>query len=78
MNEIKLPHLGEGIEDIEIALWHKDVNDFVAQGEDLVEVITDKASFSVASDVSGILLERKFKEGDNVREGEVLGIIKKG
>ena len=75
MQEVKLPHLGEGIDKIEVALWHCDEGSRVEQGQDLLEVVTDKASFNIETPSSGVLKEKRFNEGEVVKEGDVLGVI---
>ncbi|MCB0143496.1 MAG: 2-oxo acid dehydrogenase subunit E2, partial [Caldilineaceae bacterium] len=40
--ELKLPDLGEGIEDVTINRWVKSAGDEVAAGDVVVEVATDK------------------------------------
>jgi len=75
MTEVKLPPLGEGIEKASVSYWHKSVGDSIKEGEDLVELVTDKATFNMPSPVSGILRETLVLEGDEVRVGQVLAKI---
>ena len=76
-NEVKLPHLGEGIETVEMAYWHFNVGDLVNQGDDLCEVTTDKASFNVEATVSGVLKEQKFKEGQELNIGDTIATLER-
>ena len=76
MYEVKLPDLGEGAgEEAIVSLWHFEEGDEVHEADDLVEMMTDKATFNVPSPVSGILSEIMADEGDTVEVGEVLAII---
>lgn len=75
MMEARLPHLGEGIEKANISYWHKSVGDSVKEGEDLVELVTDKATFNMPSPVSGVLKEILASEGDEVKVGQSLARI---
>jgi len=75
MTEAKLPHLGEGIEKANVSYWHKSIGDNIKEGEDLVELVTDKATFNMPSPVSGILKEILAAEGDEVRVGQILAKI---
>lgn len=75
LNEIKLPELGEGIEKATVAFWHYQPGQRVNANDDLVEVVTDKATFNVPADVSGILKEIRVSEGREARIGEVLALI---
>ncbi len=53
--ELKLPELGDGIQKAVVAVWHYQVGDQIKAGEDVVEVVTDKAVFNVSADRSGRL-----------------------
>lgn len=75
MTEAKLPHLGEGIEKASVSYWYKSVGDSVKKGEDLVELVTDKATFNMPSPASGVLKEILAQEGDDVKVDQVLARI---
>ncbi len=75
MTDAKLPHLGEGIEKASVSYWHKSIGDSIKEGEDLVELVTEKAAFNMPSPISGTLKEILVSEGDEVRVGQVLARI---
>lgn len=75
MTEAKLPPLGDGIEKANVSYWHKKVGEAVKEGEDIVELVTDKATFNMPSPVSGVLKEILAVEGDEVKVGQVLAKI---
>jgi 2-oxoglutarate dehydrogenase E2 component (dihydrolipoamide succinyltransferase) len=75
MTDVKLPPLGEGIEKAGVSYWHKSEGDKVEKGEDLVELVTDKAAFNMPSPESGILKEILAHEGDEVSVGQTLARI---
>jgi len=75
MKEVILPDMGEEVKEATISFWHHDEGDKVTQGEDLVEITTEKASFQVAAPVSGVLSKISAGEGEVVKSGQVLGII---
>jgi pyruvate dehydrogenase E2 component (dihydrolipoamide acetyltransferase) len=75
MRKVLLPELGEGIQKATVTYWHFDVGKEVKEGEDLVEMATDKATFNLPSPCSGILKEILVDEGNDVKVGEVLAII---
>ena len=60
---VKLPKLGNTVEDCLIAKWIKKVGDAIEAGETVVEIETDKAVQEIASPVSGTLLAAFFEEG---------------
>ncbi|MBI5116545.1 hypothetical protein HZA56_08745 [Candidatus Poribacteria bacterium] len=76
MYEIKLPDLGEDAGDEAIvSFWHFDEGDEINEGDDLVEMTTDKATFNVPSPRSGVLSEIVADEGETVKVGEVLALL---
>jgi len=76
MVKIVVPELGEGITKATVSFWYYQPGDAVKENEDLVELVTDKATFNIPCPCSGILAEIFFKEGDAVNIGDVLGTIK--
>ncbi len=75
MAEIKLPELGEGVESVKVSFWHFDEGEKIPEGEDLLEVTTDKATFNVPATEAGILKEQKVEEGEEISVGDVLAVI---
>jgi len=75
MVELRLPELTEGVNEAVVSFWHFKEGDSIKEGDEVVEMATDKAAFNVPSKASGILKEIAAKEGDTVKVGEVLGII---
>lgn len=73
--EIKLPKLSDLDDAITITLWHVDEDAAVNEGDDLLEVSTDKATFDVPSPATGILKKIEKNPGDTVRPGETIGEI---
>ena len=60
---VEAPKLGNSVEDVIVAKWHKSKGDSVTAGAIVAEIETDKATFEVASPVDGTLLETFFPEG---------------
>ena len=75
MTDVKLPPLAEGVDKANISYWHKNAGDSVKEGEDLVELVTDKATFNIAAPASGVLKEVLAGEGDEVKVGQILARI---
>ena len=77
--EVKLPELGEDAGDsAKVSFWYYDEGEKVEEGEDLVEMVTDKATFNVPAPVSGDLKEIFIGEGDEAKVGDVLAVIEEG
>jgi pyruvate/2-oxoglutarate dehydrogenase complex dihydrolipoamide acyltransferase (E2) component len=72
--KIKLPRVGETVDEVYLVNWNKAVGDTVSVGESLMEVETDKATVEVPSPVAGILLEIFFKAGDEIKTGEIIAV----
>ncbi len=75
MAKIILPELGDGITKATVACWHAKPGDEVKAGDELVEVVTDKATFSVEAPCAGILKAIAVAEGKEGMVGEALGTI---
>ena len=75
MSKLLLPELGEGIKKATIACWHKNIGDQIQTDEDVVEIVTDKATFSVCAQSTGRLKQIFYKEGQEANIGDVLAVI---
>jgi len=75
MIEVKLPDLAEGVTSATLSMWHYSEGDSVRKGEDLVELVTDKATFNLPSPASGRIKKVMFNEGDTVNVGDCLVVI---
>ena len=58
-----------------ISFWYYDVGEQVAEGDDLVEILTDKAAFNVPAPAAGRLADVAAGEGHAIKVGDVLGCI---
>lgn len=76
MVDIVLPELGEGVAKATVACWHVKAGDHVEQGQDVCEVVTDKATFNIESPVKGVIESVNIIEGKDATIGAVLGVIK--
>ena len=75
-HELQLPDLGEDAPDeAEVSFWYVAEGETVEEGQDVVEMITDKAAFTVPSPASGTVKRFLSKEGDTVKVGQVMAVI---
>ena len=72
---IVVPEVGESIVDARISKWLRKEGDRVSAGEPLVELETDKIDLEVPAPAAGVLSRIDRKDGDDVKVGEVLGVI---
>ena len=75
MTQIIVPELGDGIEKATIACWHFAEGDMVQEGDDVLELVTDKASFNISATQSGKLKRIAASEGEEVPIGSAVGVI---
>jgi 2-oxoglutarate dehydrogenase E2 component (dihydrolipoamide succinyltransferase) len=75
---IVVPQLGESVIEARIARWLKKQGDAVSAGDPLVELETDKIDLEVNADSAGVLTRIDRKDGEDVKVGEVLGVIEEG
>ncbi|MCI0574493.1 MAG: 2-oxoglutarate dehydrogenase complex dihydrolipoyllysine-residue succinyltransferase [Myxococcaceae bacterium] len=73
-----VPQLGESITEAVVGKWHKKVGDAVSADEPVVVLETDKVTVDVPAPAAGALEGIRFREGDRVKVGEVLGTIAAG
>jgi pyruvate dehydrogenase E2 component (dihydrolipoamide acetyltransferase) len=76
--EFKLPDIGEGVTEGEIVNWLVQEGDAVAENQEMVEVMTDKATVTIGAPQAGKVSERRFKVGDTVPVGQVLVVLELG
>ena len=67
--------MGESVVEATLTKWLKEVGDTIEVEDTVVEIATDKVDSDVTSEVSGILIEKKFLENDVVKVGDVMAII---
>jgi pyruvate/2-oxoglutarate dehydrogenase complex dihydrolipoamide acyltransferase (E2) component len=73
--EFKLPDLGEGLTEGEIARWLVQEGQDVAEDDPLVEIQTDKTTVEIPSPAAGKVAQIMVAEGDIVPVGTVLVVI---
>ena len=76
--EITLPSLGDendAVKGATVSAWLADIGAVLKEGDDLVEVTTDKAAFVVPCPTAGTLLKHVVAEGDSVKVGDLLTIL---
>lgn len=70
-----MPDIGEGITEAEIVTWNKKVGDRVQEDEEVVDMMTDKATVPLESPVTGIIVEIAGEAGDMVAIGSPLFVV---
>jgi 2-oxoisovalerate dehydrogenase E2 component (dihydrolipoyl transacylase) len=68
----KLPDVGEGTAEAEIVAWHVKVGDEIHEDQQLVDVMTDKATVEMTSPVSGKVIQLHGAPGEMAPVGAPL------
>src|SRR5262245_3235621 len=68
----KVPELGEGVYEAELIAWHVKPGDAVKRGQNLMEVMTDKATMEVPSSFAGTVTALNAEPGKNIKVGEAV------
>ena len=74
MIDIKVPTVGESINEVTLVKWLKNDGDYVERDEVIAELESEKATFEVNAEKAG-LLKTVGKEGDTLNIGDVLAQI---
>lgn len=69
---IKMPDIGEGIAEVELAQWHVKVGDQVVEDQVLADVMTDKAMVDIPSPVHGKVISLGGEPGEVMAVGSIL------
>ena len=76
--EFKLPDIGEGVTEGEIVSWLVAVGDEVEADQEIVEVMTDKATVTIGAPQGGKIIELCGGEGDVIPVGSNLVVFDVG
>lgn len=68
----RLPDIGEGVAEAEIVAWHVAVGDTVKADQNLVDVMTDKATVDISAPIAGTIVALHGEVGSLARVGSVL------
>lgn len=70
--EFRLPDVGEGVVEAELAAWHVKPGDRVKEDQMLVDIMTDKATLEITSPVAGTVISISGNPGEMLAVGSVL------
>jgi pyruvate/2-oxoglutarate dehydrogenase complex dihydrolipoamide acyltransferase (E2) component len=72
---LKLPKLGDTADEVVITEWYVVAGAFVAAGDPLLRVETDKVEVDVMSPLAGVLVEQLVQPDDEIRTGSAYAIV---
>lgn len=73
--EVKVPQLSESVSEATLITWHKKVGDAVSEGENLIDVETDKVVLELPASKSGVLSKILKADGEKVSSEELIALI---
>ncbi len=73
--EVKMPRLGETVDEVVLLEWMVEVGDEVEEDTELALVETDKVETEVPSPVAGTVIDILVEEDAEVVTGEVICVI---
>lgn len=73
--DIKMPKMGESVEEATITKWFVKTGDVVSEDDVLLEIATDKVDSEIPSPVAGRVVKVLFNENDKVSVGVVIAVI---
>lgn len=75
MVPVVVPDLGEEITNVQLVAWLVVEGQQLSEGEDVAEVVTDKAVFNIASPAAGVFLRKHYEPGAEVDVGTMIAEI---
>ncbi len=73
--EVKVPELSESVSSATLVTWHKQVGEQVKEGENLIDIETDKVVMELPAGKSGTLVRILRQNGDQVLSRELIAEI---
>ena len=73
--EVKVPQLSESVSEATLLTWNKQVGEPVSEGENLIDIETDKVVLELPAIKSGVLRQILKPNGSKVVSGEVIAQI---
>lgn len=73
--EVKVPQLSESVSEASLITWNKKVGDAVKEGENLIDIETDKVVLELPAIKSGVLVKIIKADGAKVGSNEVIAQI---
>lgn len=70
-----MPRVAETVDTVFLVSWMKAVGEIVNEGEDLLEVDSDKAVLVIPSPASGKIIELKFSIDMEIKTGDIIAVL---
>ena len=73
--EVRVPQLSESVSEATLLTWHKKVGEAVTEGENLIDIETDKVVLELPASRSGVLSKIIKGDGEKVASNELIAQI---
>ncbi len=73
--EVRVPQLSESVSEATLVSWHKQEGEAVAEGENLIDIETDKVVLELPAIKAGVLTKILKQNGEKVTSNEVIAIL---
>ncbi len=73
---VEVPTVGESISEVQIGQWFKQEGEWIAEGEDLVEIETEKASVQIPAPASGIVENIQKQTEEFAAVGDIIASLR--
>ena len=73
--ELIVPNVGTDLLEAEFEKWHVEEGNLVDLSQNIVTLITDKATIDIESPYAGVLVKQMAQRGDVVNVGSTIGLI---
>ncbi len=73
--EVRVPQLSESVTEATLLTWHKKVGEAAAEGENLIDIETDKVVLELPAIKAGVLTKILKQNGEKVGSNEVIALL---
>ena len=73
--DVRVPQLSESVSEATLLTWHKQVGEAVSEGENLIDIETDKVVLELPASKSGVLTKIIKGDGEKVTSNELIAQI---
>jgi len=73
--EVRVPQLSESVSEATLLTWHRQVGEAVSEGENLIDIETDKVVLELPASKSGVLTKIIKGDGEKVASNELIAQI---
>jgi len=73
--EIRVPQFSESVSEATLLSWHRQAGEAVREGENLIDIETDKVVLELPAPKDGVLAKIVKQDGEKVEGGDVIAVL---